>query len=342
MTKICSRKDLDAEVEAEAAPVVVADQVETPVAVVEEEEDDIVDLDEELHPDDVEEALDVVLRERTAAAGLEDDDEEDDEPDDRGEAGTKIVPRRENEFLCKSCFLVLPRHQLADEKRMICRDCVRAPRRPTVIRLGAAAASGVLCACSRPPFDLGPLAVVGLVPLFLAWRGRGARASAGYAFVAGAVYYAIVCSWIWYFGAIAIVPFVAICAGYWAAAGATIGWLRGRGVANPFLTAAVWVLADAVVARFPFHGFSWGELGYAFHDIAPARAVAGVGGLTLVTFLAVACNALARGSRRRRSARVQYAQDAGVAAIVAIPVGATLTRADPHVSGFCIVAAPRQ
>ena len=47
-------------------------------------------------------------------------DEHDDEP---GEGGTKIVPRRENEFLCRSCFLVLPRHQLADEKRMICRDC---------------------------------------------------------------------------------------------------------------------------------------------------------------------------------------------------------------------------
>ncbi|MDQ1478768.1 MAG: hypothetical protein QOE62_3997 [Actinomycetota bacterium] len=89
----------------------------------EEEEDDVVDLDEELHPDDVEEALDVVLRERTVAQGLEEDEEEDDEPDERGETGTKIVPRRENEFLCKSCFLVLPRHQLADEKRMICRDC---------------------------------------------------------------------------------------------------------------------------------------------------------------------------------------------------------------------------
>jgi hypothetical protein len=87
-----------------------------------EEEDDVVDLDEELHPDDVEEALDVVLRERTVAAGLEGEEDED-EPDEPGEGGTKIVPRRENEFLCRSCFLVLPRHQLADESRMICRDC---------------------------------------------------------------------------------------------------------------------------------------------------------------------------------------------------------------------------
>ncbi|GIU87781.1 MAG: hypothetical protein KatS3mg009_2296 [Acidimicrobiia bacterium] len=101
-----------------------ADTVEAVEETPSDEEDDIVDLDEELHPDDVEEALDVVLRERTAATGLEDDeDEEEDERGDGGEGGTKIVPRRPGEFLCKSCFLVLPRHQLADEKRMICRDC---------------------------------------------------------------------------------------------------------------------------------------------------------------------------------------------------------------------------
>jgi len=113
--------DIDEEI---VAVVAVPGVLVEPVAAVpEEEEDDVVDLYEELHPDDVEEALDVVLRERTVAQGLEEDEEEDDEPDERGETGTKIVPRRDNEFLCKSCFLVLPRHQLADEKRMICRDC---------------------------------------------------------------------------------------------------------------------------------------------------------------------------------------------------------------------------
>ena len=83
--------------------------VEPVVAEVEEEdEDDVVDLDEELHPDDVEEALDVVLRERTVAAGLE-GEEEDDEPDEPGEGGTKIVPRRETSSCAgaaSSCSLV--------------------------------------------------------------------------------------------------------------------------------------------------------------------------------------------------------------------------------------------
>jgi len=216
---------------------------------------------------------------------------------------------------------------------------VRVPRRPTLVRVGAAAASGAVCALSRPPFDIGPLACVALVPLFVIWRERGARASAGYAFVAGTVYYAIVCSWIWYFGTIAIVPFVAICGGYWAAAGAIVGWLRTRGIRNPFLTAAVWVVADACVSRFPFGGFSWGELGYAFHDIAPARAVAGVGGLTLLTFLAVALNAFVADLLLAGRSTWRYVRAyVGVALIATTVLVSTLTRAQPRVSSFLRVA----
>jgi apolipoprotein N-acyltransferase len=196
---------------------------------------------------------------------------------------------------------------------------------------------------SRPPVDFGPLAAIALVPLFVVWRDRGPRASAGYAFVAGVVYYTLVCSWIWYFGAIAIVPFVAACAGYWAAAGALVGWLRTRGLANPFLTAAVWVVADSVVARFPFGGLSWGELGYAFHNVTSARAVASAGGVTFVTFLAVALNALIadllprshlprqRATRRRTLHRSHVRAYAGLLLIVVVVAAARVTRPTPHV-----------
>jgi len=92
-----------------------------------EEDDENLDLEEELHPDDVEEPLDVLLQERTASATLEDDEEDLDEDegdaDDRVDGPTRIVPRRPGEFLCKSCFLVLPRNQLADEAKELCRDC---------------------------------------------------------------------------------------------------------------------------------------------------------------------------------------------------------------------------
>jgi hypothetical protein len=121
--------DLPAVVDLEtAAPVEPTVPVAAPAAVAEgEEEEDVLELDEELHPDDVEAPLDALLQERTASATLEDEEEEVEEEeadtDERGEGPTKIVPRRPGEFLCASCFLVLPRNQLADEERMLCRDC---------------------------------------------------------------------------------------------------------------------------------------------------------------------------------------------------------------------------
>jgi hypothetical protein len=119
--------DLDVELVVEDETV--ARVVEAPPAPKsdDEEDEDVVDLDEELHPDDVEAPLDALLQERTAAATLEDEEEEveEEEPesDDRVEGPTRIVPRRPGEFLCSSCFLVLPRNQLQDEERMLCRDC---------------------------------------------------------------------------------------------------------------------------------------------------------------------------------------------------------------------------
>jgi hypothetical protein len=107
---------------------VVAATDATTAATDEDDDEEGLDLDEELHPDDVEAPLDALLQERTAKATLEDEEEEveddDVDVDERGEATTRIVPRRPGEFLCQSCFLVLPRHMLADEERMLCQDCV--------------------------------------------------------------------------------------------------------------------------------------------------------------------------------------------------------------------------
>lgn len=92
-----------------------------------EEDDDVVDLEEELHPDDVEEPLDVLLAERTAAERLDEEEadleDEDLEPDAPGDTSGKIVPRSDNEFLCRSCFLVKPLSQLAKGEQDLCRDC---------------------------------------------------------------------------------------------------------------------------------------------------------------------------------------------------------------------------
>jgi len=109
-------------------PVVTDETTATTIETSEEEDDEgVVDLDEELHPDDVEEPLDVLLQERTASATLEDDEEELEEEegdgDDRVDGPARIVPRRPDEFLCQSCFLLLPLRRLADPERQFCDDC---------------------------------------------------------------------------------------------------------------------------------------------------------------------------------------------------------------------------
>ncbi len=110
--------------------------------------------------------------------------------------------------------------------------------------------------------------------------------------VAGAVFFGVLVSWVWFFGVVAFVPFIVFLAGWWALVGAMVGWLDGRGAAPAPVVAAVWVLAEAGRARVPFGGFSWGEVGYAFHDLVPGRSLAAWGGVALVSLVAVAVNGL--------------------------------------------------
>jgi hypothetical protein len=92
-----------------------ATTTEAPPSEEEEEEE------EELDPDDVEADLDSILKERLVVVEVVEDETPD--PED-GAEGTKVRPRAPGEFVCQSCFLVKHPSQLADEKRMLCRDCV--------------------------------------------------------------------------------------------------------------------------------------------------------------------------------------------------------------------------
>ncbi|MGZ4737120.1 MAG: DUF4193 family protein [Acidimicrobiia bacterium] len=132
--------DVVAEVEVDVDDVLLVEEdplevVAVPVAgtvapveeTTEEEDDDVVDLEEELHPDDVEEPLDVLLHERTTSDRLDEDatdlEDEDLEPDEKGDVSARVIPRRDDEFLCRSCFLVKPLSQLARGEKDLCRDC---------------------------------------------------------------------------------------------------------------------------------------------------------------------------------------------------------------------------
>jgi Domain of unknown function (DUF4193) len=97
---------------------------------VEEEEAALASDEEESEEASLEELL---AQRASARRGGEDaEDAEDDimalssEKDTAGKAAlpSKVIPIKDRqEFVCQSCHLVKARSQLADEKKMYCRDC---------------------------------------------------------------------------------------------------------------------------------------------------------------------------------------------------------------------------
>jgi hypothetical protein len=108
------------EEEPAAAPEPAAKTAKAAAAGEETEEDD----EEEPDDEDVEASLDTILKERLVVEEPE-DDEDTPEPEDRTADGVeRVLPKQPGEFVCRSCFLVKHPNQLADRKKMLCRDCV--------------------------------------------------------------------------------------------------------------------------------------------------------------------------------------------------------------------------
>ena len=95
--------DADADVDVEEE-----DEAETEGPVlksVSAEEDD--DDDDIIAPDDVEADLDTILKDRLVAADDDGGEDEEDEPEDRSESSDRLQPKRADEQLCPSCFLLV-------------------------------------------------------------------------------------------------------------------------------------------------------------------------------------------------------------------------------------------
>ncbi|MGH9048771.1 MAG: apolipoprotein N-acyltransferase [Acidimicrobiia bacterium] len=209
----------------------------------------------------------------------------------------------------------------------------------------AAIASGLLLAAAYPPFDLGPLALVALVPLFWAWRDATPLNAAMYGFWFGVAFFGVLLSWTWYFGAVAFAPLVWAGGLYIAAPGALIATFARYRVRSPWVTAAVWVLFEQLRDRFPFGGLPWGETGAALHDIPVARSLASWGGVALVTLIVVALNGFiadALVSTRARSGRALALASAGMATVVAVTAVGHAFRYDPIEDGPALRIATLQ
>jgi hypothetical protein len=81
--------------------------------------------------DEEEESVGETSLEELLARRSEDKVEEEDESvldlargEERSETlAIKVLPQQSNEFTCRNCFLVKHKSQLADKKKMWCRDC---------------------------------------------------------------------------------------------------------------------------------------------------------------------------------------------------------------------------
>ena len=110
------------------------------------EDDEVEDIDDEAEPSEEEladatvppdpatggdvESIQELLTKQEAADEADTDEEEEavialtkDERVAADPAESRVVPMQESEFVCKRCFLVKHRSQLADKKRTLCRDC---------------------------------------------------------------------------------------------------------------------------------------------------------------------------------------------------------------------------
>ncbi|MEY4229333.1 MAG: hypothetical protein RLZZ362_182, partial [Actinomycetota bacterium] len=80
-----------------------AGPVRKSVAAVAEDDDEDDDM---IAPDDVEADLDTILKDRLVAT--EDEvNEDEEEPEERGESADRLQPKRADEQLCPSCFLLV-------------------------------------------------------------------------------------------------------------------------------------------------------------------------------------------------------------------------------------------
>jgi hypothetical protein len=95
------------------------------------EQEEILEEEEpQAAPEPAEASLDELLAKKTEDGGAAEEEAEEETALAPGAAerveplSVKVVPQQPTEFVCKKCFLVKHRSQLADKKRMFCRDCV--------------------------------------------------------------------------------------------------------------------------------------------------------------------------------------------------------------------------
>ena len=96
--------------------------------------------------------------------------------------------------------------------------------------------------------------------------GAGIAALCGLAF--GMAGFALICSWMWFFGAVAFLPFLIGMAAFPALTGYTLAILRTARVQGPWIEGVVWVVFEGLRSRVPFGGMPWATAGSALAPLS--------------------------------------------------------------------------
>lgn len=226
-----------------------------------------------------------------------------------------------------------PRSSGADHRR----GRARWPHRPGPgslrpgARLVAAAASGLLLYATFPPIDLWILAPVAIALLLRAVRGQGARAGAGYGFVAGLTFFVPLLPWVGeYVGSTPWLALAAIQAIFVALFGAVADRMA-RLRCGPIWVASAWVAMEAARSRVPFGGFPWGRIAFGQSDgpLLPLAALIGAPGLSFVVVLIGSALARVVVIDRRRAVPAAVSL-AGIGVVVAALAAAAPAIAPPQ------------
>ncbi len=94
--------DVDVDVEEDDDDTATEGPVRKSVSAEDDDDDDDI-----IAPDDVEADLDTILKDRLVAADDDGGEDEEDEPEDRSESSDRLQPKRADEQLCPSCFLLV-------------------------------------------------------------------------------------------------------------------------------------------------------------------------------------------------------------------------------------------
>ncbi len=212
-------------------------------------------------------------------------------------------------------------------------------RRLAALRLAAAVATGALLAAAFPGPDIGPLALIALVPLLLAVETARPRQAGAFGYLAGLTFFGLHLLWIAEFlswtGAVAWLAWGALSAFealFVAAFFALVPATRRLGGWRLLVLPACWAAIELLRAHQPLGGFPWGLLALSQHGGGPllplARVLGGYGlaAVLVAVNLVVACwlRALPAAAARRPWRWRRLAAVAGWPALAAGLVAAGL------------------